>query len=268
MNDYRSRFGFHTIPFTREISTQQRFALDIFDQTLTALHRAVEARTSAALIAPAGTGKTALLRALIAKLPDVRYRVHYVKVTCLSKRDMCREIAAACGAQPAGTYPMLVRRLQERFVSVASTDAVRPVLILDEAHDLRPDVLDMLRILTNFEMDSVLMLSVLLVGQPMLHTMLKYSAHVAISGRLSHIATLRLLTREESSRYIAHRCNIAGATVVPFDAAAMGAIHELGRGNLRAIDHLAHKSLEIAHDAGAAVVDTNHVVAARSVLLP
>src|SRR3712207_8394481 len=58
----------------------------------------------------------------------------------LSKRDMCREIAVACGAQPAGSYPMLVRRLQERFEATAHQEGRRPVLLLDESHELRPDV--------------------------------------------------------------------------------------------------------------------------------
>jgi len=268
MIDYRSRFGFHTAPFTREITVQQRFALDFFAETLTALQRAVEQRSSAALVAPAGTGKTALLRALIDKLPEARYRVHYVKVACLSKRDMCREIAVACGAQPAGSYPMLVRRLQERFVASAATDGVRPVLVLDEAHDLRPEVLDMLRIMTNFEMDSRLVLSIVLAGQTPLRAMLKSEMHESMARRLAHIASLRLLTREESQRYIAHRCTIAGATVVPFDAAALDAVHEIACGNLRATDQLASKALETAHDAGVSVVDANHVVQARRVLFP
>ena len=50
---------------------------------------------------------------MIARLPEARYRTHYVKVTGLSKRDMCREIACAVGASPAGTYPALVRNLQD-----------------------------------------------------------------------------------------------------------------------------------------------------------
>lgn len=264
--DFRSRFGFHSAPFTREFAIPQRFALDVFEESLTALLRAVEQRSSAALVAPAGTGKTALLRALIARLPEARYRVHYVKVACLSKRDMCREIAAACGAQSAGTYPMLVRRLQERFETATAQDGMRQVLILDEAHDLRPEVLDMLRILTNFDMDSRLVLSVVLAGQPALGAMLRRETHEAIARRLSHIAHLRLLTREESQRYIAHRCSIAGATTLPFDTAALDALFELALGNLRATDQLAGKALEIAHDAGVTVVDANHIVQARRVL--
>jgi len=268
MTDFRSRFSFNTTPFTREIRVEQRFALAFFDETLDALMRAIEMRASAALVAPAGSGKTALLRALVEKLPEARYRVHYVKVTCLSKRDMCREIAVACGAEPAGSYPMLVRRLQERFLSYTTTDGVRPVLLLDEAQDLRPDVLDMLRIVTNFEMDSRLVLSVLLAGQTSLRDLLRRDAHESIARRLSHFASLRLLTREESQRYLAHRCAIAGATTLPFNAGAQDALFEIACGNLRATDQLALKALEIAHDASVAIVDSNHVALARRQLLP
>ena len=268
MLDFRARFGFNTAPFTRELPVEQRFALGFLDEALVALQRAVEQRSSAALVAPAGAGKTALLRALAAKLPEARYRVRYVQVTSLSKRDMCREIAMACGAEPAGSYPMLVRRLQECFLTNTSQDGVRPVLVLDEAHDLRPDVLDMLRILTNFEMDSRLVVSVLIAGQTPLRDMLRRDAHQSVASRLAHIATLRLLTRDESHRYVAHRCTVAGATTLPFDPGALDALFEVACGNLRATDQLALKSLEGAHDAGVSVVDSNHVAQARRLLMP
>ena len=114
MKDYRSRFGFHANPFTRELANQDRFPLDDFDEAIEAVLTTLDARMSCALIAPAGTGKTSILRAVIARLPEARYRTHYVKVTGLSKRDMCREMAQAIGLAPAGTYPTLVRRLQDR----------------------------------------------------------------------------------------------------------------------------------------------------------
>jgi len=268
MLDFHTRFHFRCTPFTRELTVAQRFSLGIYDDTLQALLRAVQQRTSAALIAPAGTGKTALLRALINKLPEARFRVHYVKVTGLSKRDMCREIAVACGAEPVGSYPMLVRRLQERFIRYHSQDGVRPVLILDEAHDLRPDVLDILRIINNFEMDSELVLSVLLAGQTPLRALLRRDVHESIARRLSHIASLRLLSRDESASYITHRCHIAGADQVPMDAGAIEALYAIACGNLRATDQLALKSLELAHDANVSVVDANHVAQARGLLVP
>jgi general secretion pathway protein A len=221
---------------------------------------------SAAILGPAGSGKSVLARELCSKLPDARYKVHYVKVTSLSKRDMCREICNAIGAAPAGSYPMLVRRIQERFLAIADVDALRPVLILDEAHDLRPEVLAMLRVLTNFQMDSRLVVSIVLVGQPKLQRILQCHDLEDVARRIAHYAQLRPLSREQSNDYVKHRCNIAGARKAPFDGEALSAIYEIARGNFRATDQLALKALNVAHLAQHKVVDSNHVAEARKFL--
>lgn len=268
MKDLRSRFGFHATPFTREIQVKDCFHTEPFKEALRALLRVLDQRMSGALIAPAGVGKTALLRALVAELPEARYKVHYVKVTDLSKRDMCREIALAIGSPPAGNFPSLVRRLQDHFLSTATTDGLRPVMILDESHDLRPGVFSLLRVLTNFEMDSRLVLSIVLAGQPPLLALLRRSDMEAVAKRLAHYATLRPLSREETMGYVNHRCHIAGATTVPFDPKTIDALYEVGRGNLRATDSLALKTLEVAHDQNADVCDASHVVQAKKLLWP
>lgn len=268
MIELRSLFGFHATPFTREIEPDSHFRLSFFDEALDGLARCVDGRMCAALIAPAGTGKTLLLRRLVARLPEARYQVRYVKVTDLSKRDLCREIAVACGANPAGACHTLVHRLQERFESCSHQDGVRPVLLLDEAHDLRPSVLPILRLLTNFEMDSRLVLSVLLAGQPPLKTLLSRDEHEAVARRIYHYAVLRLLTRDELVQYVAHRCAAAGAATVPFDAGALDALFEMSRGNLRAADSLALKALEHAALAKSSVAGPQHLIAARKDLWP
>lgn len=268
IKDLRSRFGFHTTPFTRELAVRDRFSLEPQETALQALRRVVEERMSAVLVAPAGTGKSALLRALVESLPEARYRVHYVKVTSLSKRDLCREIAATIGVAPAGTFPSLFRKIQDRFLQTADTDGLRPVLLVDDAHDMRPEVLGLLRILTNYDMDSRLVLSFVLVGQLPLRRMLQREELEDVARRLAHFATLRPLSREETQRYIEHRVTISGAVENPFDSHAIDALYEIGRGNMRATDHLALKALEVAHDQDESVVDHNHVVHARKVLWP
>ncbi len=268
LKDFRSRFGFHSTPFTREITVKDRFPLADFDETIDAVLRTLDARMSCAVIAPAGTGKTSLLRAVVERLPAARYSTHYVKVTGLSKRDMCREIAYAAGVPPAGTYPGLVRNLQSRFVEDADTAGLRPVLILDEAHDLRLETLAMIRLLTNFDMDSRLVLSVVLAGQPKLRELLRRDDLEDVARRLSLCATLRCLSRDETGRYLEHRCTIAGAAKVPFDAGAVDALFEIGRGNLRATDELARKALELAHDQDRDVCESLHVAHARKLLWP
>ena len=260
--------GFRKTPFTRELPVAERFPLPQQTEVADALAEAIHQRMSAALIAPAGTGKTVILRVLVQGLPEARYQVRYVKVTGLSKRDLCREIAEVCGLPPTGTYPALVRRLQELFTQNADTDGLRPVLILDEAHDLRPESLAMLRLLTNFDMDSRLVVSVVLAGQPLLRTLLARPDQSAVAGRLAHYATLRTLSRDETCAYVVHRCAIAGAQNDPFDTDAHETIFEIGHGNLRATDRLALKSLEHAAKTGAGAVSAGDVIEARKVLAP
>jgi type II secretory pathway predicted ATPase ExeA len=264
--DIRAHFGFTALPFTREIPVAKRWASPIFDEPLAALEATVQERMSAVLVAPAGAGKTALLRALVARLPEARYRVHYVKVTALSKRDMCREIAVAAGAPASGTYPTLVRRLEERFDAALNTDAVRPVLVIDEGHDMRPEVLGILRLLTNYDMDSRLVLSVILAGQPPLARLLRRDELEDVSRRMAHCATLRLLSRDETRQYIEHRVRVAGAKKLPFDEPSIDAVFEMARGNLGATDSLCYKCLELAAAQAVATVDSSLVVAARKFL--
>ena len=124
----------------------------------------------------------------------------------------------------------------------------------------------MLRLLTNFEMDSRLVVAVVLAGQPPLRTLLSRADQVAVAQRLAHVAALRLLSRDETRAYVQHRCAVAGAQANPFDDDAYDAIYEISGGNLRAVDRLALKALERAAQAGAGAVSTGDVVEARKVL--
>ena len=129
--DFNAHFGLRKTPFTREVAVSEMYAHPQRDEVLACLVRAVQQRMSAGLEAPAGFGKTAMIRALQDALSDVRFHVHYVKVTGLSKRDMCREIAKSLGLAEPGTYPRLLRLVQEAVETRSLTDGVRTVIILD-----------------------------------------------------------------------------------------------------------------------------------------
>ena len=266
--DIRSRFHLNATPFSRELPIDRRYLFPFIEEAIEGLHQAVNQRESCALIAPAGSGKTVAVRALKERLPETRFKVRYVKMTGLSRRDLCREIALSVGAQATGAFPSLVRNLQAHLDKAAETDGTRPVLILDDAHEMRPDALGLLRILTNFDMDSRLVVSMVLVGQPPLRRTLQRDDLEDFARRIAHYAELRLLSRDEARLYVEHRCNIAGCLSVPFDESAHEALYELSRGNIRAIDQLARKSLEIAASRDEDVVGTLHLAQARKVLWP
>lgn len=261
--DLRAHFHLTQIPFTREITVDKRFSHPVIDEALGALRATVEDRMSAVLVAPAGAGKTTLLRALTQGLPEARYRVHYLKLTALSKREFCREIALALGTKPAGHVGALVRALEDRMLALVDQESLRPVLLLDDAHEMRPEVLSILRVLTNFEMDSRLVVSLVLSGQIPLKRSLQCDELEPVARRISHYATLRLFTREEIRRYLVHRLLVAGATADLFDGSAHDAIFEIAGGNLRATDSLALKALQEAAADPSPLVTAEHVVRAR-----
>ena len=260
-----SRFDFSVTPFTREISVESQLKWDFIEQEVDKIKQIIEKRLSAVLVAPAGSGKTQAIRSLCSKLPAARYRIHYVKVTDLSKRDMCTEICRALALKPAGNYSALVRTIQDNL-DIFVGDGLRNVIIFDEAHDMRLEVLSMLKILTNFDMDSRLAVSLILAGQPSLKRILHFDNLVDIRQRMSHCGELRLLSESESKQYLEYRVTIAGARKNPFLAEAQQAIYEITRGNMRALDTLALKSLEMTDRKNCANVETAHVLAARGEL--
>jgi type II secretory pathway predicted ATPase ExeA len=261
--DPQGHFGLTEWPFTPEVSPARMWRHPGLDELVDDLEATVSARMSAAVIAPSGAGKTALLRRLVDRLPEARYRVADVKVTSVGNRDFYRGLAVALAVEPAGAWPTVLDRLQGYARSLAATEARRPVLIVDEAQDLRPHVLSTLRMLTNFSLDSELMISLILVGDSGLEALLHRPDMEALRSRLARVVRLRLLSREETRSYINHRLDLAGARTQILDESAVEAVYDYSRGNLRAVDHLCRTAIDLAARQALDTVDAGLVTAAR-----
>jgi type II secretory pathway predicted ATPase ExeA len=174
----------------------------------------------------------------------------------------------AVGANPAGYYGALVRQIQDHCQTLVAQESLRPVLIIDECHDARPDVLAILRVIANFEMDSRLVVSLVLAGQTPLRKILRRDTLDDVSRRLALIGTLQLLSRDETFGYIDHRLRLVGGSADLFDRHAHEALFEASQGNLRAIDCLALRSLQLAAGDGVKVVDASIVQMARAQVWP
>ena len=260
MKTFEDHFGFSSTPFTREIPVDKRLDFDFLATQTDLLEDTVKRRMSAVLLAPAGTGKSSVLRSLEDRLPKARYRTSYFKLGNLSGRDLCREIAHAVGARVVSNFPALIRAVQERFEQDCGTDGLKPVLIFDDAHLLRQEGLELIKVLTSFAFDSRLVVSVVLAGHPSLREKLYRPEVEDVRQRLAHCGELRLLSRDETMAYIEHRLTIAGSRSVPFDKGALEALYEMSRGNMRAVDNLALKALGKAAAAGVKTVGQQHVV--------
>jgi type II secretory pathway predicted ATPase ExeA len=259
-----SEFGCIKEPFTREFHADERYQLGFLDLEVNRLREVLIAQHSAALIGPAGVGKSVVLRTLTEQLSQVRFKVTYLKMASLGVRDMCRQLAQGLGLQPRGTIPYLMATFEAHFKNGLEENGVRHVVIIDDAQELRVESFRLVRMLTNYQMDSKLLVSVILAGHHELKEKLSISALEDIRQRISYCGEIRLLNREEARSYMQHRMRIAGSIAFPFNEEAVEVICEISRGNMRAIDKICRASLRTAQERATKTVTAAEVAAARS----
>ena len=133
------------------------------------------------------------------------------------------------------------------------------MLVIDEAQHLRNDVLEDLRLLCNYEMDSENRLCLLLVGLTELRRRLATAVHESLSQRLVVRHHLGALDRSELDAYLSHRLRLAGCELPLFEPPAIEAMFHSARGLPRLINRIAHYALTAAAVKDARTVTAEHI---------
>jgi general secretion pathway protein A len=117
------------------------------------------------------------------------------------------------------------------------------VLIVDEAQNLAPEVLEQVRLLTNLETETQKLLQIILIGQPELRDMLARNDLRQLAQRITGRYHLDPLSREESSAYVKHRLRIAGATTEIFTGGALTEMYRVSGGVPRLLNVIGDRAL-------------------------
>jgi hypothetical protein len=134
----------------------------------------------------------------------------------------------------------LYRQIKTEVTRLLTEARTRPVLILDEAHGLGSDVLEEMRLLTNYAMDAHNRLCLLFCGQSELRRRLAMAVHEALNQRVVVRFHLPPLGRDELGPYLVHLLRRVGTELPLFEPAAVEAIFQLTQGLPRKINLLAH----------------------------
>ncbi len=191
-----------------------------------------------------GTGKTTIIRTLLAQ------RLDHVDVAMIhnprqSEREFVQSICDELGiaydrANP--TLKTLVDALNAYLIE-RHTAGRRTVLIIDEAQQLAPDVLEQVRLLTNLETNKEKLLRIMLIGQPELSELLARQDLRQLAQRITARYHLTPLSAEETAEYIAHRLQVAGGARDLFSPAAIRLIHKHANGIPRLVNVLCDRAL-------------------------
>jgi general secretion pathway protein A len=215
-----------------------------------------------------GTGKTSVCRLLLEQLP-VNVDLALVFNPRLSPVEL---LATVCDelriAYPAGTTSAkdLVDRLHRHLLE-AHTAGRRTVLIVDEAQNLAPEVLEEVRLLTNLETARDKLLQVILIGQPELAAILEQPKLRQLAQRVTARYHLEPLSRQETAAYIRHRLAVAGRGRAVFTAGALRSLYRRSRGIPRIINAMADRALLGAYTRESSQVDAATVRRAAAEVL-
>jgi len=214
-----------------------------YEEALARLEQAAEDRELMLFTGEIGSGKTTLSRALIDRLGQ-SYRVALIINPRLTPNQLLRTVAVRLGADPPKYFRSDLVDQVNGLLYDCYEKGVCPVLIIDEAQ-LIPgrDTFEEIRLLTNFQLDHLNLLAMILIGQPELLRRLEHPAYEAFRQRIGIRFHLGALDRAGTEAYLRYRLDQAGGKPGLFDREAVAEIGRFSQGIPRRINNLASSAL-------------------------
>ena len=242
---YEAFFGLTKKPFQMTPDTRYFYPSAKHVDALNHMVYAIEERRGFVVITgEIGSGKTTLSRVLFQKL-DPRTKTAIVRNTHLTAKDL---IAATLDeleipARPGSTKTHMIGLLNEFLVDQLRDDN-NVILLIDEAQNLKPTVLEEVRMLSNLETETEKLIQIILMGQPELKAKLWLRELTQLRQRVTLHYHLGALDAEETAGYVTHRLQVAGANgTAIFQPAALAQVYRHTKGVPRLINGLCDRAL-------------------------
>jgi general secretion pathway protein A len=233
---YKEFYGFTTYPFTLTPDTQFLYSSENFKDCLFYLLHGLQREYGILVMTGAiGTGKTFLLHTLLKKL-DEKTHAAFIVNSALNSFEILQYASKEFKLEITGqSKAELLLNLRE-FLFTHTMANEKVILIIDEAQNLSVEVLEEIRLLTNFENEDKKLIQIILAGQVQLEEKLKLPELTQLSQRVGFSCRLMPLNYEEVKAYIENRLSIAGVTEPLFTAKAIKAIYVHSKGISRVIN--------------------------------
>src|SRR6202046_3556808 len=243
---YLSFFGLNEKPFAITPDPRYLFLSARHAEALAHLLYGInEAGGFVQLTGEVGTGKTTIVRSLLAQTPknaEIALILNPRMTAPEFLLTICEEIGIGVPDSSMESLKDLVDILSHYLLRAHGTGS-RIVLVVDEAQNLAPDVLEQVRLLTHIETNTQKLLQIILIGQPELRELLDRNELRQLAQRITGRYHLCPLTHEETVAYVRHRLRVAGATSDIFTPAALREVHRRSGGVPRLINVLCDRAL-------------------------
>ncbi len=192
-----------------------------------------------------GTGKTTICRNLLNQL-DEDTELAFIFNPMLSPLELLKKIVSEFGIEARGTNALELTEELNEYLLEAAAKGKNCVLLIDEAQNLDPQVLEQIRLLSNLETETEKLLQIVLIGQPELGEKLALHELRQLNQRITARYHLKPLSDKEVLHYVAYRLHVAGGRrQVKFARRAIKAVYKISKGTPRVINALCDRALLI-----------------------
>lgn len=259
--EYFTRYGLEFNPFLKNskdilVNTAE------YKEAMFRLDYLAKTKGFGLLTGSPGRGKTTTIRAWVSTLNPSLYKVIYTSLSTLTANDFYRNLVRSLAAEPAFKKPDNFRIIQEEINRLALEKRKTPVIIIDEANYISNPILNDLKILFNFEMDSRDRAAILLAGLPKLNSTLSLGIHEPLRQRIVMNYNLDGISKEEGKTYISEKLKGAGCNQTIFEEAAVEAVLNAADGNPRMINKYCNASMLIGDSKKSDFITTDIVMLA------
>jgi len=244
---YESFYKLKAKPFNNSPDPRFFYPSSKHAEALDRLYYAVTERKGFVVITgDIGAGKTTVCRALLKRLDDRHNEVCMITNTHLTAKDLIVAILEDLNIsyKPA-TKARLLSQLYDYLIERMQKDK-NVILIIDEAQNLTPSVLEEVRMLSNLETDTEKLLQIILMGQPQLREKLKMSNLEQFRQRISIRYHLYPLDPQETVGYVNHRLGVVsenGGADTIFSPQALEQVFMFSQGIPRLINYICDNAL-------------------------
>ena len=256
-----ARYGLEFNPFLKN-SKQILYTGSEYKEALFRLNYLSGVKGFGLLTGAPGRGKTTVVRSWSEKLNPSLFKVIYTSLSTVTVNEFYRNLAFSLGAQAAYRKTENFHAIQDEITRLVLDKKKTPVIIIDEANYVSNAILNDLKILFNFEMDSRDRAVILLVGLPQINNTLRLTNHEPLRQRIIMNYNLDGLTKEEGREYIRTKLKGAGCNQPVFDEEAVEAVLNAADGTARMISKLCNASLVIGHSRNANLISAEIVMQA------
>jgi general secretion pathway protein A len=243
---YTSFFGLNEKPFAITPDPRYLYLSERHAEALAHLLYGInEAGGFVQLTGEVGTGKTTVVRSLLAQTPknaEIALILNPRMTAPEFLLTICEEVGIGVPDSATESGKDLVDILNQ-YLLRAHAAGRRVVVVVDEAQNLAPEVLEQVRLLTNLETNTQKLLQIILIGQPELRELLASYELRQLAQRVTGRYHLHPLSHDETSAYVRHRLRVAGATSDVFTGPALHEVYRLSGGVPRVINIICDRAL-------------------------